>query len=159
MTMSSLDKTDIAILRLLQTQGRMANQDLAAAVGLSPSPCSRRVKALEEGGYIQSYAAILAPSHFDLNLTVHIQVRMERHTQEILAGFERQVLNYPEVLECSLLTGSESDYLLKVMVKDMDAYRAFLLDKLTSNAHIAGVHSSFVLKQVKSHTPLPIPGQ
>ncbi|MGI2260561.1 Lrp/AsnC family transcriptional regulator [Shewanella sp. GXUN23E] len=153
----TLDKIDLAILRLLQTQGRIANQELASMVGLSPSPCSRRVKALEEAGYIRSYAAILAPEMFDLHLTVHIQVRMERHTQEVLGAFEAQISRYPEVLECSLLTGSESDYLLKVMVRDMQSYRAFLLDKLTSNAHIAGVHSSFVLKQVKNHGPLPLP--
>ncbi|WP_281213997.1 Lrp/AsnC family transcriptional regulator [Shewanella insulae] len=157
MTRLQLDKTDIQILKLLQAQGRMANQDLAASVGLSPSPCSRRVKAMEEAGIIAGYAALVDAPYFQLNLTAYVQVRLEKHTQAILDAFEQAIDGYDEVLECALLTGSDADYQLKVLVRDMDAFKHFLLEKLTSNPHIAGIRSSFVLKQVKSRTAIPLP--
>ncbi|QQX79815.1 Lrp/AsnC family transcriptional regulator [Shewanella sp. KX20019] len=152
-----LDKIDLHILKLVQQHGKLSNQELAEKVGLSPSPCSRRVKALEEAGYIAGYATLLSPAHFDLALTAYIQVRLEKHSSEILEGFEAKVASYDEVQECCLLTGSDADYQLKVLVKDMPAFKVFLLDKLTTNEQIAGVHSSFVLKQVKSQTQIPLP--
>ncbi|MCG9720884.1 Lrp/AsnC family transcriptional regulator [Shewanella sp. Isolate7] len=157
MTRLQLDKTDIQILKLLQAQGRMANQDLAASVGLSPSPCSRRVKAMEEAGIIAGYAAMVDAPYFQLTLTAYVQVRLEKHTQAILDAFEQAIDAYDEVLECALLTGSDADYQLKVLVRDMDAFKHFLLEKLTSNPHIAGIRSSFVLKQVKNRTAIPLP--
>ncbi|MCG9757000.1 Lrp/AsnC family transcriptional regulator [Shewanella insulae] len=157
MTRLQLDKTDIQILKLLQAQGRMANQDLAASVGLSPSPCSRRVKAMEEAGIIAGYTALVDAPYFQLTLTAYVQVRLEKHTQAILDAFEQAIDGYDEVLECALLTGSDADYQLKVLVRDMDAFKHFLLEKLTSNPHIAGIRSSFVLKQVKSRTAIPLP--
>ena len=152
-----LDKIDLDILRLLQSKGRLSNQELAESVGLSPSPCSRRVKALEEAGFISGYATILSAEHFNLSLTAYVQVRLEKHAKEILESFEAKVSSYDEVQECCLLTGSDADYQLKVLVKDMNQFKLFLLDKLTTHPHIAGVHSSFVLKQVKSQTSIPLP--
>ncbi|MCL1065568.1 Lrp/AsnC family transcriptional regulator [Shewanella olleyana] len=152
----TLDKIDFAILTELQHHGRLSNQELAQKVGLSPSPCSRRVKALEDAGYIAGYSTLLNAEHFNLALTVYIQIRLEKHTSETLEAFEKDILNYQEVQECSLITGSEADYQLKVLVKDMQNYKLFLLDKLTVNPNIAGIHSSFVLKNVKSSTAIPI---
>ncbi len=152
-----LDKTDLAILKLLQSKGKLSNQDLADQVGLSPSPCSRRVKALEESGFITGYATLLSPEHFNLSLAAYVQVCLEKHTPEIIEKFETKVCSYDEVLECCLLTGSDADYQLKVLVKDMNRFREFLLDKLTSLPNIGPVHSCFVLKQVKNHTRIPLP--
>lgn len=153
---SQLDAIDLAILRLLQTHGRLSNLELAAKVGLSASPCSRRVKALEEAGYIADYVTRLAPQKFNLHLTAYVQVRMEKHSPDILAQFEANILSYDEVQECALITGAEADYQLKVLVEDMSHFRVFLLDKLTTNTHIAGVHSSFILKSVKDQTSIPL---
>ncbi|QYK01175.1 Lrp/AsnC family transcriptional regulator [Shewanella psychrotolerans] len=157
MTKLQLDKIDIQILKLLQTHGRLANQELAASVGLSPSPCSRRVKAMEEAGIISGYATLVDANYFDLTLTAYVQVRLEKHTQTILDDFEQAIDSYDEVLECALLTGSDADYQLKVLVKNMDTFKHFLLTKLTSSPHIAGIRSSFVLKQVKNRTAIPLP--
>lgn len=157
MTELQLDKIDLHILKLMQLYGKLSNQELAEKVGLSPSPCSRRVKALEEAGYIAGYATLLSAEHFNLDLTAYIHVRLERHTSCILEEFEAIISSYDEVQECSLLTGSDADYQLKVLVKDMKQFKLFLLDKLTINAHIAGIKSSFVLKQVKSLTHIPLP--
>jgi len=155
-TPHQLDQLDLAILRLIQSHGRLSNLELATKIGLSPSPCSRRVKALEEAGFIADYVTRLAADKFNLHLTAYIHVRMEKHTPAILQQFEASILDYEEVQECALITGSEADYQLKVLVQDMEHYRRFLLDKLTTNAHIAGVHSSFVLKKVKDHTAIPL---
>ncbi|GIU26980.1 AsnC family transcriptional regulator [Shewanella colwelliana] len=152
-----LDDIDLKILALLQQHGRLANQELASLVGLSASPCSRRVKALEEAGFIAGYATLLNPKHFDLQLTAYIQVRLEKHSQAILDAFELAMSSYDEVLECCLLTGSDADYQLKVLVCDMEAFKRFLLEKLTTQQDIAGIRSSFVLKQVKNQTAIPLP--
>jgi len=157
MAAMQLDKIDLAILRLMQAQGKLSNQELAAKIGLSPSPCSRRVKALEEAGYIVGYATLLSAEHFNLSLTALVQVRLDKHSHEILASFEDTVCSYDEVLECCLLTGRDADYQLKVLVADMGQFKVFLLDKLTSHPNIVGVHSSFVLKQVKNQTSIPLP--
>ncbi|WP_282167595.1 Lrp/AsnC family transcriptional regulator [Shewanella japonica] len=156
MTNLVLDHTDFAILSLLQTHGRLSNQDLAAKVNLSPSPCSRRVKSLEEAGYINGYATLLNPEQFNLKLTVYIQVRLAKHASDVLNAFELFISEYDEVQECCLITGSEADYQLKVLVKDMEDYKEFLLNKLTTNPHIVGIQSSFVLKKVKSTTAIPM---
>lgn len=152
-----LDKIDLAILTLLQSQGKLSNQELAEKVGLSASPCSRRVKAMEESGYIAGYATLLSAEHFNLSLTAYVQVRLEKHSQIILESFEDTIAGYDEVQECCLLTGSDADYQLKVLVADMKEYKFFLLEKLTTNPHISGVKSSFVLKQVKNKTSIPLP--
>lgn len=151
-----MDKFDKAILATLQQQGRISNQELADAIGLSPSPCLRRLRALEEAGYIDGYGARLNARKLGLTLTAFIQISLDKHTPERFAAFEKKLTKLPEVLECHLITGQQADYLLKVIVKDMDAYQHFLLNKLTTIEGITGVHSSFVLKSPVQDNQLPV---
>jgi Lrp/AsnC family leucine-responsive transcriptional regulator len=151
-----MDKFDKAILATLQRQGRLSNQELADAIGLSPSPCLRRLRALEEAGFIDGYSARLNGRKLGLTLTAFIQISLDRHTPERFAAFEKKLTKLPEVLECHLITGQQADYLLKVIVKDMDAYQHFLLNKLTTIEGITGVHSSFVLKSPVQDNHLPL---
>ncbi len=151
-----LDRTDRRILDELQKDGAISNLDLADKVGLSPSPCSRRVKALQESGIIQKTVAVLAPKALGLDLVAMISISMDRHTPERFENFETLVSNFPEVLECYLITGSSADYLLKVIVKDMEGYQQFLLGKLTRIEGVSGVHSSFVMRKIVDSTRLPM---
>lgn len=151
-----IDSYDRAILRRLQRDGRISNQDLAEAVSLSPSPCLRRVRRLEESGIIESYAARLNARKLGLKQMALLHISMDRHTPERFERFEAAVAELPEVLECHLITGQQADYLLKVVVEDMDAYQLFLLNKITRIEGVAGVHSSFVLKSPVNSTALPV---
>ena len=151
-----LDRYDQLILDILQIDGRINNQDLADRIGLSPSPCLRRVRALEESGLIVGYRALLDAKKLGLTLTALIHISMDKHTPERFANFEATVGLLPEVLECLLITGQNSDYQLKVAVRDMDHYQALLLNKLASITGVTGVHSSFVLRQVLSKTALAV---
>ncbi|MCP8900509.1 Lrp/AsnC family transcriptional regulator [Gilvimarinus sp. HB14] len=144
------------ILERLQRDGRISNQELAEAISLSPSPCLRRVRQLEEDGLIDGYVALLNARKLGLNLTAFIQISMDTHTPERFANFEQTIADYPEVLECHLITGQSADYLLKVIVEDMDAFQQFLLGKLTRTEGVTGVQSSFVLKSPIRTTALPI---
>lgn len=152
-----LDRYDRRILELLQQEGRLTNQELADRIGLSPSPCLRRVRALEEAGIITGYRALLDAKPLGLSLTALIHISMDRHTPERFANFEAKVAALPEVLECLLVTGQDADYQLKVVVRDMDAYQALLLDQITRIEGVSGVHSSFVLRRVVDKTALPLP--
>lgn len=154
--MRSLDRYDQRILDTLQHHGRMSNQELADAIGLSPSPCLRRVRALEDDGIIAGYGALLSAKKLGLTLMAFIQISMDRHTPERFAAFEAAVSTHPEVLECHLITGQAADYLLKVMVKDMEAYQQFLLGKITRIEGVTGVHSSFVMKSPVMSTAMPL---
>ena len=156
MTSSPLDRFDKAILRLLQTQGRISNQDLAEQVGLSPSPCLRRVKALEDSGIITGYRAHLDAKKINLGLTALIQISMDKHTPERFEHFETEIKAIPEILECLLITGQSADYLLKVVVKDLDDYQKLLLTQITKIQGVTGVHSSFVLNKVVDRSALPV---
>ena len=151
-----LDRLDRRILTLLQEDGSITNLELAERVGLSPSPCSRRVKQLEEAGIIDRRVTLLTPKALGLNLTAYIQVSMDRHTPKRLENFQERIAVHPEVLECSLITGQAADYLVKVVVPDMDAYQEFLLGKITRIEGVTGVQSSFVLRNVVSKTELPL---
>jgi Lrp/AsnC family leucine-responsive transcriptional regulator len=151
-----IDSFDRALLQRLQRDGRISNQDLAEAVSLSPSPCLRRVRRLEEEGVIEGYGARLNARKLGLNLMAFIQISMDRHTAERFTRFEQTIANYPEVLECHLITGQSADYQLKVVVEDMDAYQHFLLDKITRIEGVTGVHSSFVLKSPINGAALPV---
>jgi Lrp/AsnC family transcriptional regulator, leucine-responsive regulatory protein len=151
-----LDRYDLAILDALQDDGGLSNLELAERIGLSASPCSRRVKRLEEEGLIRRRVTLLDQARLDLKLTAFIQISMDRHTPERFAHFEAQVRSYPEVLECYLITGQTADYILKVVVPDMDAYRVFLLERITRIEGVTGVHSSFVLTRVAERTALPL---
>lgn len=155
----TLDRTDRRILDELQKDGAISNLDLAEKVGLSPSPCSRRVKALQESGIIQKTVAILDQKALGLDLVAMLSISMDRHTPERFENFESQVASFPEVLECFLITGSSADYLLKVIVKDMDGYQKFLLGKLTRIEGVSGVHSSFVMRKVVDSSRLPLDHQ
>lgn len=151
-----LDRYDRMILERLQRDGRISNQDLADAISLSPSPCLRRVRRLEEEGLIDGYVALLNARKLGLTLMAFIQIAMDKHTPERFDRFEAKVANFPEVLECHLITGQTADYLLKVIVEDMDAFQQFLLNKLTRIEGVSSVQSSFVLKSPVRTTALPV---
>lgn len=150
-----LDEYDKQILRILQEDGRISNQDLADRIGLSPSPCLRRLHALEQSGII-SYKAQLDAKKLGLSLMALIHISMDQHTPERFDNFEEKIAAIPEVLECLLITGQDADYQLKVVVKDMDGYQDLLLNRITRIAGVTGVHSSFVLRRVVDKTTLPV---
>lgn len=152
-----LDRYDRRILEILQAEGRVSNQELAERIGLSPSPCLRRVRALEESGLIAGYRAELDARALGLTLMALIHISMDRHTPERFANFEARVAALPAVLECLLITGQEADYQLKVVVPDMDAYQALLLEHITRIEGVSGVHTSFVLRRVLARGGLPLP--
>jgi Lrp/AsnC family leucine-responsive transcriptional regulator len=151
-----LDKMDIRILTALQQHGAITNLELAETVGLSPSPCARRVRQLEEAGIIRGQATLLDAAKLNLKLTALIQISMDRHTPDRFEKFEEQVAQYPEVIECLLITGQSADYQLKVMVPDMEYYQQFLLNKITRIEGVSDVHSSFMLREVINNTALPL---
>lgn len=151
-----IDRYDRRILEVLQHEGRISNQDLAARVGLSPSPCLRRVRALEDSGLITGYHAVLEARKLGLSLYALLGISMDRHTPERFAAFEAAVSAIPEVVECLLITGQQSDYQLKVVVRDMDDYQRLLLEKITRIEGVSGVHTSFVLRRVLGRHTLPL---
>lgn len=151
-----LDRTDKRILDALQKDGRISNQELAELVGLSPSPCSRRVKQLEDAGYISSYVARLNQSKLELKLTAFIQISLDRHTPDRFAAFDKAVRSCPEVVEAYLVTGQSADYTVKVIVPDMEYYQEFLLNKITQIEGVTGVHSSFVMRKVVDNTQVSL---
>lgn len=152
----TLDKLDKRILQELQTNGSITNLELAETIGLSPSPCARRVKQLEEAGIIDRQVTLLNASKLNLKLTALIQISMDRHTPDRFELFERKVMGYPEVIECILITGQSADYQLKVLVPDMESYQEFLLNKITRIDGVTDVHSSFMLREVINSTELPL---
>ena len=154
--MSKLDRTDKHILTLMQENGRISNLELADQIRLSASPCSRRVKSLEEAGYVDKHVTLLNPQKLGLKLTAYIHISMDRHTPDRFENFEKEVAQYPEIIECCLITGMDADYQLKVMVPDMEAYQEFLLGRLTRIPGVTGVRSSFMLRSIFQHTALPL---
>ncbi|MFV0477038.1 MAG: Lrp/AsnC family transcriptional regulator [Parahaliea sp.] len=152
----AFDRTDRHILEILQRDARISNLDLADEVGLSPTPCSRRVKRLEKSGLIRGQVTLLNQERLGLKLTAFLGISMDRHTPERFQTFEDEICNYPEVIECSVVTGQSSDYLLKIVVSDMQHYERFLLGKLTRIAGVSGVHSSFELRRVVQRSSLPL---
>ncbi|MEC7463230.1 MAG: Lrp/AsnC family transcriptional regulator [Pseudomonadota bacterium] len=150
-----IDIFDRRILKELQRDGRISNVDLAKAVGLSPSPCLRRVRDLEKSGIIDRYGAILNQGAAGLPLSVFVQVTLERQVETALETFERIIAERPEVLEAYLMTG-DSDYLLRIVVPDVSDYEIFLKDHLTRIPGVASIKSSFALNRVKYETALPI---
>ena len=152
---SSLDAIDRRILHHLQENARISNVELARAVGLSPSPCSRRVRDLEEAGIVKEYVTLIDPAAADLPVSVFINVTLDKQVEKDLEVFEAAVRELPEVMECYLMTG-DADYLLRVVIADLEAYKSFLMDHLTGIPGVANIRSSFALKQVKYRTALPI---
>ena len=154
--MDKLDRYDLNILAELQRDARISNQELAERIGLSPSPCSRRVKQLEDDGYITGQVALLDRKKLGLSLTAYVLIGMDRHTPERFEHFQDEIRKCPEVLECCLVTGMDADYQLKVVVPDMDHYLTLLLGTLTRIDGVSSVRSSFVLQQILSSTQLPL---
>ncbi|MFT5767882.1 MAG: Lrp/AsnC family leucine-responsive transcriptional regulator [Halioglobus sp.] len=140
----------------MQHNGRITNLELAEVVGLSPTPCSRRVKRLQESRLIRGHVTLLNQSMLGLKITAYIGITMDRHTPDRFEAFEEQVKTFDEVMECSVVTGQSADYLLKAVVPDMEYYEKFLLGKLTRIEGVAGVHSSFELRRVVQRTALPL---
>lgn len=156
MSATQLDRFDMRILDALQRDGSLTNQQVAEQIGLSTSPCSRRIRRLEDTGVIERRVVRLAPAAVGLNLMALIHIRMDRHTPERFERFEKVVRSCPEVLECYLITGQDADYQLKAVVPDMEAYHQFLLNKITRIEGVIGVHSSFVLRKAIDTTALPL---
>jgi Lrp/AsnC family leucine-responsive transcriptional regulator len=150
-----LDAIDRKILALLQDDGRMSLATLAETVGLSPSPCLRRVRLMERAGIIARYVAVLNQRAVGLPVSVFISIKLESQREEALAKFGKAIARWPEVLECYLMTGPR-DYLLRVVVADLSAYEQFLKSKLTRLDGIASIESSFALEQVKYTNVLPV---
>ncbi len=156
MAVTQIDPIDRNILSILQEDARISNLDLARRVGLSPSPCLRRVRELERSGLVRRHVTLLDPQALGLGVSVFIQVRLDRQVERSLETFEAAVLIRPEVMECYLMTG-DSDYLLRVVVPDVPAFERFLVEHLTRVPGVANLRSSFALKQVKYTTALPLP--
>ncbi len=152
---SGPDATDVKILNLLQENAKLTNVELSARVNLSPSPCLARVRALEQSGIVSRYVTLLDPLKLGLGLSVFIQVGMERQAERDLEAFQAAIIGYAEVMECYLMTG-DFDYLIRVVVADMQALERFIVDKLTKIPGISNIKSSFALKQVKYKTALPL---
>ena len=151
-----LDRQDKRILATLQQDGSVTNLELAEKIGLSPSPCARRVKQLEEAGFINRKVTLLNANKLNLKLTALIQISMDKHTPDRFELFEKEVSQYPEIMECLLITGQSADYQLKVVVADMETYQEFLLNKITRIQGVSDVHSSFILREVINSTELPL---
>lgn len=143
------------ILNVLQEDASLSNVELAERIGLSPSPCLARVRALEEAGVIARRVAVLDCSRIAPSISVFIQVTLDKQTESVLDGFERAITRLPEVMECYLMTG-DADYLLRVVVSDVVALQHFVVDRLSKTKGVANIRSSFALKQVKYKTALPV---
>ncbi|AXQ48193.1 Lrp/AsnC family transcriptional regulator [Stenotrophomonas rhizophila] len=158
MPQAQLDSIDLRILEELQANARLTNVELASRVHLSPSPCLTRVRALEESGLISRYVTLLDPYELGLSVSVFIQITLERQVERALETFEEAIQNYPEVMECYLMTG-DADYLIRVVVPDVQALERFIVNQLSKIPGVANIRSSFALKQVKYKTALPLPAQ
>ena len=150
-----MDDIDRKILSVLQENARITNTDLSDSVGLSAAPCLRRVRALEESGVIRKHVTLLDPAAVHLGVTVFVQISLDLQVGNRLALFERAIAARPEVLECYLMTG-DSDYLLRVVVPNVQAYEQFLQNSLTKIEGVAGIKSSFALREVRYSTALPL---
>ena len=151
----TLDRTDRRILEQLQADGRLSNQELAERVLLSPSPCLRRVRALERSGVIQRYAALLDPLRVGLDLLAYVSVKLEKRGKMPVDQFTRAVQSWPEVITCFSMTG-DMDYLMRVQVEDLAHYSRFIMDKLLKQPGVIDIRSNFVLERVKETTALPL---
>lgn len=150
-----LDGIDRRIIVALQGDARLTTLDLAQRVGLSPSPCARRVRRLEEAGVIAGYVAVIDEAEVGLPVSVFASIKMERQREDLLDSFARAVAQWPEVLDCYLMTGPR-DFLMRIVVSDLASYERFLKQKLTRLEGVASIESSFALGQVKRTHVLPI---
>ena len=152
---SQLDETDLRLLSRLQTDARISNEALAECAHLSPAPCLRRVRELERSGVIRGYVALLDAESVGLEVSMFIQVSLEKQVGSALQGFEEAIEHCPEVMECYLMTG-DSDYLLRVVAPDLKALQCFIVERLARIPYVSNIRSSMTLKQVKYKTALPI---
>lgn len=150
-----LDSIDRKILRALQDNGKVSMAELAEKVGLSPSPCARRVRLMEKAGIIKGYAAIIDQKKVGLPISAFASIKLERQREEDLDRFEEAVSRWPEVLDCYLMTG-QRDYLMRIVAADLEAYERFIKNKLTRLENIASIETSFALGQVKRSEVLPL---
>lgn len=150
-----IDETDCRILEILQEDSRISNQDLADRVGLSPSPCLRRTRLLESSGVVRKYVALLNSCDVGRGLQAIVQVRLDHQTSASVDRFEKDILKYPQVLECDLIAG-DWDYVLRVAVRDLTEFREFCVNSLARIAGVANVKSSISMKQVKYSTAFPL---
>lgn len=150
-----LDQIDRKIIKALQDNARLSSQELSERVGISTSPCWRRVKALEEAGVITRYVTLVDPEALGLSISIFTNVSLDKQIETALETFQKAVRKRPEVMECYLMTG-DFDYLLRVVVGSLHDYERFLLDHLTKIPGVASIKSSFALKQVKYTTALPV---
>lgn len=150
-----IDDIDRRILAVLQADAHTTMERLAEIVGLSPSPCGRRVRNLEAAGVIKRYVAVVDQDKVDLPISVFASIRLERQREDELDRFAKAILRWPEIVECYLMTG-QRDYLLRIVVKDLPAYEAFLKRTLTRLEGVASIESSFALSQIKHAQALPI---
>jgi Lrp/AsnC family transcriptional regulator, leucine-responsive regulatory protein len=155
MPKSELDAIDCRIIAALQADGRLSNVDLADRVGLSPSPCLRRVSRLEREGYIEAYRAMLGRKLIGLGISVFIGVKLENHADDRATAFEEAVVAFPEVVACHMISG-EVDYLLEVAVPDLEHYQRFLVGKLLNLPIIREVRSNIAIQTFKTAAPLPL---
>ncbi|MER9791396.1 Lrp/AsnC family transcriptional regulator [Mesorhizobium sp. M0213] len=150
-----LDDIDRKIISALQVDGRMTAQQLAERVGLSASPCARRVRLMEDMGVITGYAALIDQDMVDLPISVFASIKLERQRENELKRFNAAIARWPEVVDCYLMTG-QRDYLLRVVVRDLHAYERFLKEKLTRLDGVSSIESSFALAQIKRSNRLPV---
>jgi Lrp/AsnC family leucine-responsive transcriptional regulator len=153
--MPKIDRIDCRILGELQRDGRLANQELAARVALSPSPCLRRVRALEKEGVIREYVALLDPLKVGLGMLGYVSVKLEKKGRMPVEQFVRAVQSWPEVVACYSMTG-DMDYLMRVQVEDLDHYTRFLMGRLVKQPGVIDIRSNFVLERIKDTTALPL---
>lgn len=151
----NLDKTDKVLLELLQKDSKNTNKSLASKLNLSITAVYERIRKLEREGVISKYVAVLQPEKIERSFMAFCQIRLVQHTKSNVSSFESQVARLPEVMECFHISG-EYDYLLKVAVKDMKAYREFMVNKLTALDHIGNTQSTFVISPVKNTTALTL---
>ena len=151
-----IDRTDVAILSHLQRDGRISNRDLAEKVSLSTAPCWRRVRRLEKAGYIRGYAAVVDAKKVGLQIMAFAQISLDNHHPETIAAFDQAIQDWPEILECHSVTGPSCDYLLKIVVSDMDNYEQFLMNHLLQMRGIRSVNTLFSLKRRKATLELPV---
>jgi Lrp/AsnC family leucine-responsive transcriptional regulator len=150
-----LDRLDRSILARLQVEGRLSNQELAERVSLSPSPCLRRVRALERSGVIRQYVALLDPAKIGLTMIAYVSVKLEKKGKMPVEQFTRAVLGWSEVVSCYSMTG-DVDYLMRIQVEDLDHFSRFIMDKLLKQPGVIDIRSNFVLDRIKDTTALPL---
>jgi Lrp/AsnC family leucine-responsive transcriptional regulator len=150
-----LDAIDRRILAALQTEGRLTNNDLADRVGLSPSPCLRRVRALEAAGIIKGYAALLDPARLELGMSVFVRVWLTGQDDETVQRFTNSILDLPHVVECHMMAG-DCDFLLRVVSSDLDAYRRFQAERLARIAGVQSLKTDIPLQRIKATAALPL---